>query len=143
MCPRPTSRRTPCPWRGGGCPGRARPSRRPAPARARSTRSGTSRCQVDALQVGDAQHGEQRAALAVASGAAQVEVPGGAAADEAPRLLVGGGRRHTHRLERLGVGADGADLERLAETVLEEELRWGQPATALLTLADAPVSYTH
>src|SRR5665811_2523819 len=41
------------------------------------------------------------------------------------------------RLERLGVGFDGVDLERLAETVLEEELRGGQPAAALLTLADA------
>ena len=40
--------------------------------------------QVDALQVGQAQHGEQRAALAVAPGALQEEVPVGAAAHQVP-----------------------------------------------------------
>ena len=93
--------------------------------------------QVDALQIGEAQHGKERAALAVALAALQVEVPVGAAPHDPPRLLVGGRRRHAHALEHGRQRIVGGEREGLAEALVEEEGGGGQPAAARLPLADA------
>ena len=123
-------------------PGSARPgsalAQRPSSPDSRATSAKWSMAMPRSTRCRSAMRSSlnHRAALAVALGALQIEVPVAAAAHHAPRLLVGRRRRHADGLERAGVAARALVAQRHAELLREEELVRREPARAFFPLAD-------
>ena len=75
----------------------------------------------------------------IARGPLQVEMPGAAVSDDAPRLLVRGRGSQAHHLQRPGVGARRFGRQREAKLPVKEQPRPAEPAVRACLPADEPV----